>query len=286
MLRHRGAEAETFLKLLILEAQGDAEAQTRLKDIRREFYEQCRTYVSDHPLIDTEFVTSALSSKTHNVYEISHKGVMLTDLTRTGYAVPDFSLLSSKVFEQAARFANAEPAQQAEEEERQRTYLRQAVRNLEIMTGCRLGASAAPLIMALRSTMPQYIPGLMPTLLNVGTNRTAYKGLLRDHGAQMATRIYWNNLMGLYKMLFNEPNPFEAEAQAEEIARHTRPSDKQERQAALERRQKWISETERLIEKHPQGKLYLDDAFEQLYAYQRHIRAFYQNNQDLLMTFM
>lgn len=286
MLRHRGAEAEEFLKLLILEERGDAEAQVRLKDIRRRFYEQCRTYVSDHPLIDTEFVTSALSPKTHNVYEISHKGVMLTDLTRTGYAVPDFSLLSSKVFEQAARYANAAPAQQAEEEERQRTYLRQAVRNLEIMTGCRLGASAAPLVMALRSTMPQYIPGLMPTLLNVGTNRTAYKGLLRDHGAQMATRIYWNNLMGLYKMLFNEPNPFEAEAQAEEIARHSRPSDKQERQAALERRQKWIAETERLIERHPQGKRYLDDAFEQLYAYQRHIRAFYQNNQDLLMTFM
>ncbi|MDE6440893.1 MAG: hypothetical protein K2K51_07740, partial [Bacteroidales bacterium] len=112
MLRHRGAEAEEFLKLLVLESRGEAEAIKRLQSIRRGFYGQCRAYVSEHPLIDTEYVTSALSPKTHNVYEISHKGVMLTDLTRTGYAVPDFSLLSSKVFEQAARFANAEPAQQ------------------------------------------------------------------------------------------------------------------------------------------------------------------------------
>lgn len=292
MLKHHGAEAEEFLKLLILEERGEDEAKTRLKQIRSEFYHQCKTYVEEHPLFDNDYVTSALSPKTHNVYEISHKGVMLTDLTRTGYAVPDFSLLSSKSFEQAARCISADAATQAEEDARQRQYLQEAVRNLEIMTGCRLGASSSPLIMALRSTMPQYIPGLMPTLLNVGTNRTAYKGLVRDHGAQMATRIYWNNLTGLYKMLFDEPNPYESEAQAEEIARQERREQsaksygKQERQAALEQRQNRITDIERLIERHPKGKLYLDDAFEQLYAYHGYIRAFYQNNQDLLVTFM
>lgn len=271
MLRHKGKEVEDFLELLIKEEQADKKAIESLKKIREDFYKLCKDYLEKHPIVDTEFVTSALSTNKHSVYEISHKGVMLTDLMRAGYAVPDFSLLSSKVFEQAEQnLANAKEADVKEEEKRQRTYLKQAVRNLEIMTGCKLGSPSSPLIVALRSTMPQYIPGLMPTLLNAGTTRNAYKGLLRNYGPIMATRIYWNNLMNLYKMLFNQPCQYETIIKESDIGQKL----------------ELITEVEKQIEQEPNGKDHLDNAFEQLYAYFKYIKTFYQNNQDLLTTFM
>lgn len=319
-------------------AQNYTDAAKKLSSLRQSFYEECCAYVKEHPLVDSPYVTSALSQHTHNVYTISHKGVMLTDLMRCGYAVPDFSILTSKVFEEAALAAHANTAQAplgssepsaaaqaaaapsaqpaapsaqpapasasasapqaaavpsaqpaapaalgsarpaaalpmqapAPQEEKERFYLRQAVENLEIMTGNKLGSSSNPLIMALRSTMPQYIPGLMPTLLNVGTTQEAYKGLIAKYGTRMASRIYWNNLMGLHKMLFGKTSSYETQIAERNIDEHT----------------DLILEIEREIEAHPKGKLLLSNAFEQLYAYFLHIKTFYQNNQDLLATFM
>lgn len=69
------------------------------------------------------------------------------------------------------------------------------------MTMCKLGDSKNPLVFALRSAMPQYIPGLMPTLLNIGINRTAYQALSRRHGVNMGNRIYLNTLSNLFDML-------------------------------------------------------------------------------------
>ena len=47
-----------------------------------------------------------------------------------------------------------------------------------------------------------------------------------------------------------------------------------------------LQEVENDIEKHPHGRLVLDDAFEQIYHYLLHIALFYSNNQSLLATFM
>ncbi|MEG2665641.1 MAG: hypothetical protein RSA02_01325, partial [Bacteroidales bacterium] len=265
MLRNTGEDVTRFLLLLIEEEKGNEVAKSSLEKIRKDFYVQCKKYVESHPLHDTDKVTSALSKENYNVYEISHKGVMLTDLMRAGYAVPDFTILTSKVFEEAQK-----QQRETETQLRQRVYLKEAIQNLEIMTGCRLGAMRKPLIVALRSTMPQYIPGLMPTILNAGTTRSSYRGLLRDYKENMATRIYWNNLMNLYRMLFDKVCLYETKINEKEIGEC----------------KELISVVEKEIETHPKGKIILEDAFEQLYAYFSYIRQFYQNNQDLLVTFM
>lgn len=277
MLRTKREDIPAFLQLLIAEQDGDNQAKESLNQIRKAFYDSCKSYVEEHPLEDNLYVTSALSSHTCTVDQISHKGVMLTDLMRAGYAVPDFSILSSAFFEQALRMeyqagSHEAPKTEAQEskEEFQRKHLRQALHNLEIMTGCSLGGGRFPLIIALRSTMPQYIPGLMPTILNAGTTRPVYRSLLQSFPEEMASRIYWNNLMNLYKMLFGKAHPYETGIKEKTIAA----------------RKDLLQEVENDIEKHPHGRLVLDDAFEQIYHYLLHIALFYSNNQSLLATFM
>lgn len=265
MLRADHARAGDFLRLLIEERDGRADSVEKLEKIRKDFYESCRRYVKENPLTENEYVTSALSPHTYTVNEISHKGVMLVDLMRAGYAVPDFSILTARFFE--ASFHDPESSLT---EERERRHLRQALRNLEIMTESTLGGGASPLILALRSTMPQYIPGLMPTILNAGVTKEVYACLLRRFPEKMATRIYWNNLMNLYKMLYGEACEYETGIEERNIAA----------------RKDLIVEVERRIEACPQGKVILEDAFEQIFFYFLHIRRFYGNNRSLLATFM
>lgn len=266
MLRTKRDYLQSFLRLLLAEQTGDSHAKEELGRIRKDFYDACKRYVDSHPLEDNPYVTSALSPHSYTVDQISHKGVMLTDLMRAGYAVPDFSILSSAFFKRSL---------QADEENDtktsfQRHYLREALHNLEIMTGCSLGGGRFPLILALRSTMPQYIPGLMPTILNAGTTRQVYQSLLRQFPEKMATRIYWNNLMNLYKMLSGKAHPYESGIEERQIAQH----------------KDLLRLVEADIEAYPNGKAVLDDAFEQIYQYLLHIARFYSNNQSLLATFM
>lgn len=282
MLRNKREKTGPYLQLLIREEQGDAQAKAELDVLRKEFYETCSRYVRSHPLEDNPYVTTSLSTREYTVDQISHKGVMLMDLMRSGYAVPDFSVLTSKFFEASLResfegICSSEQASQEEKathtrqsEEKERYHLRQALRNLEIMTGCTLGGGRFPLIVALRSTMPQYIPGLMPTILNAGTTRTVYDSLCRHYPREMASRIYWNNLINLHKTVFGKNSPYESRIEEKEIGR----------------RQDLIAELEAVIRTYPQGKEALEDAFEQIYLYLRHIREFYARNQSLLATFM
>ncbi len=88
---------------------------------------------------------------------------MLLDLTRNCYPVPDFVILTAKSFN------NPEGLPE---------LLEKAIKNLEIMTNCRLGDVRNPLVFAIRCAMPQYIPGLMPTLLNIGVTRESYLSLI------------------------------------------------------------------------------------------------------------
>ena len=111
---------------------------------------------------------------------------MLLDLTRNSYPVPDFVILTAKSFNHPEHLERD---------------ARKAIHNLEIMTNCRLGDSRTPLVFAIRCAMPQYIPGLMPTLLNIGVTRTAYTALSRMYDPQMANRVYLSTLHTICEML-------------------------------------------------------------------------------------
>ena len=69
------------------------------------------------------------------------------------------------------------------------------------MTNCKLGANHNPLVFAIRCAMPQYIPGLMPTLLNIGVTRTAYEALRNMYADAMANRVYLSTLHSIGEML-------------------------------------------------------------------------------------
>lgn len=254
LLKRHGEERRHFLELLLDEHSHTLapEAAMELAEIREAFHQACRQYVADNPLTDGEDLITTLSTGDFTDEEISYKGRMLLDLTRNSYPVPDFCILTANAFKHP---------------ERNSDLLRAAIRDLEIMTRCRLGDSRNPLVFAIRCAMPQYIPGLMPTLLNIGVTRTAYKALGRLYDEAMAGRVYLSTLHTLCEML-SLPHRYPITDIALNI------TDQQQRIAELE---------SRITEVDPRLTL---DAHYQALCLTQHVRNFYDENSDLILTFM
>ena len=170
------------------------------------------------------------------------------------YPVPDFCIITSAAFNK---------------KEKLHEILEQAIRDLEIMTSYTLGSSDNPLVFAIRCAMPQYIPGLMPTLLNVGVTRAAYKGLGKHRGG-IANRVYLSTLHTISEMLSIEKkydrNDIELTA-----------DEQMQRIAAMEHA---------IVECREDGERLLSDAHYQALKLIEYVRDFYTNNQDLILTFM
>ncbi len=241
LLRLSGRERKRYLEMLLEEHESSVEP-TALKMMRDEFRNECQRYVERHPLIENEYLDDG----------ISYKGRMLLDLTRNCYPVPDFCILTSKAFNHP---------------EMMPTLVEDAMSNLETMTNCRLGDSHTPLVFAIRCAMPQYIPGLMPTLLNIGVTRTAYEALLNMYDDSMANRVYLSTLHSIAEML-----GIEHRYQRSDISLSTK--EQEERISDLEHRINSMDQR-LLIDAHYQAlKLIL------------HVRNFYEENSDLILTFM
>ena len=188
LLRLRDDKQIHFLELLLGEREGSLtdEEQRKLDSIRKQFRNDCIQYVKDNPLTSNEYLITTLTPGDFTDEEISYKGRMLLDLTRNSYPVPDFCILTSKSIQNPSLLSE---------------HLKAAIRNLEIMTRCRLGDSRNPLVFAIRCAMPQYIPGLMPTLLNIGVTRTAYEALTSKFELPMANRVYLSTLHTICEMM-------------------------------------------------------------------------------------
>ena len=239
LLRLSGRERKRYLEML-LEEHESGDEPSALKMMRDEFRHECQRYVERHPLIENEYLITTLSKGEFTDDGISYKGRMLLDLTRNCYPVPDFCILTSKAFNRP---------------EMMPTLVEDAMSNLETMTNCRLG------------DMPQYIPGLMPTLLNIGVTRTAYEALLNMYDDSMANRVYLSTLHSIAEML-----GIEHRYQRSDISLSTK--EQEERISELERRINNLDQR-LLIDAHYQAlKLIL------------HVRKFYEENSDLILTFM
>jgi len=70
------------------------------------------------------------------------------------------------------------------------------------MSSQKFGSEDKPLIIAMRSAMPSYIPGLMPTFLNVGVTRQNFPVLCTILGKTVSKKIYLSNLRTLELSLF------------------------------------------------------------------------------------
>lgn len=245
-------EIRHFLSLLIEERDGITTHNEELETLRNELYNDCVKYVNDNPLYEDDKIVTTVTSSDFSEVVISNKGKMLMELTKQCYAVPDFCIISSNAFL----------------DEEQDELLKKAIRNLEIMTKSEFGGFEEPLVFALRSAMPQYIPGLMPTLLNIGINRNAYHGLSKKYSESMGNRIYLNTLSNIIEMLsidyhYEDENDLSTEEQLVKI--------------------KMMENL--IIEKEGNDRI-LEDSFYQASRFVNYVRDFYINNQDLVLTFM
>lgn len=252
LTKNNEKEIKRFLTLLIEERDGDNTHIEELEFLRDNLYQDCVRYVRDNYLYEDEKIVTTVTPYDFSEVAISNKGKMLMELTKQCYAVPDFCIISSKAFLDS----------------NQEDLLHKAIHNLEVMTKCRLGSEDDPLVFALRSAMPQYIPGLMPTLLNIGINRSAYRGLTKKYGSSMGNRIYLNTLSNMITMLaidyhYTDENDLSVEEQLDKI--------------------KMMEDL--VIVKEGNDRL-LEDSFYQAFRFLCYVRDFYIKNQDLVLTFM
>ncbi|MCR4660080.1 MAG: hypothetical protein K5650_07270 [Bacteroidales bacterium] len=265
MLKQSRKEQREFLELLLTERYGDAgyndgskhqpQRIERLEQIRNDFWHSCQRFVAEHPLTDSNELINTLSTGDFTDEAISYKGRMLMDLTRNCYPVPDFCILT------AAAFGQTEQLPQ---------LLNTAIDNLETMTGCHLGDDHNPLVFAIRCAMPQYIPGLMPTILNVGVTYKAYEGLRHSHREAMANRVFMSTLHTLGEML-----GIEHRYQTSDIS------------LTADMQRKRIQLLTAAIESTAHdGHRLLTDARYQALRLLTYVRSFYGQNQDLILTFM
>lgn len=255
LLKEQQENKRSFLEKMILSDKGDADAIAELVAIRKHDRQKCKEYVDSHKLKENKYLITNLVKGDFNDEAISHKGRMLLDLTRNCYPVPDFCILTAASFVEQGMLAG---------------LLDDAIYDLEVMTGCRLGDPDSPLVFAIRCAMPQYIPGLMPTLLNIGVTRVAYEGLRRNHPDGMANRVYLSTLHSIYEML--------------NISGHYDTSDVM---LSIKGQFDRIEEMEKkIIATRDDGQRLLSDAHYQSLKLIEYVRDFYLDHQDLILTFM
>ncbi len=250
-LNSNKSKGNQYLQWIIESRDGDVEARKNLREVYGEFLESTYKQISGKKCYEDEFVLPSDSNKTYDNNLISHKGVRLLTLSQKGYPVPDFSILTSKSY-----LLN---------EEQRTPYIVETIKNLEIMTSSRLGCPSNPLIFAIRCAMPEYLPGLMPTYLNVGVTDTVYNGLKKIYNKEVAAKIYLQNLKTIYGLIFPS---------------YDIPGHKQlmlKKDTYIEKFYQAIKEVDERI---------LKDAFYQVVYLIKKAKEFYTLNQDLLYTFV
>jgi pyruvate,orthophosphate dikinase len=257
LLKLRDTDQKDFLTLLLLERDNllSDEQKQHLALIRDNFHRQCCEFVNRNPLFECDELITTLTENTDFTDEaISYKGHMLLDLTKNCYPVPDFCILTAKSFQHPEHLEE---------------MLDKAISNLETMTNCQLGDDHNPLVFAIRCAMPQYIPGLMPTLLNIGVTRKAYEAFKQSFEPSMANRVYLSTLHTLCEMMCLEHRDEHSDIEL------TIPAQQQR-----------IKELENKITAQDDGIRLISDARYQAYRLTLFVRRFYEENSDLILTFM
>ncbi len=208
-------------------------------------------------LTENRFLVTSLSEEPGSDEQISSKGAMLARLYREGFPVPDFSILTAELYS-------------ADSATRER-LLTDGLHNLESLTGSSIGSDDEPLLVAIRCAMPFYIPGFMPTYLNTGVTEAVFSILAKWYGRNTAVKIYLNNLKNIYRLLF--PN---SEYQGEDYSGLSSQSSAAECERAID------CITERINKKEP---ALLRDPWRQIQFLMKTTHDFFENNQDLLLTF-
>jgi hypothetical protein len=248
-------QALQYLDLLSASFKDNAVAREKRENLADQYLKLLQSKFGSLHFIENDSVVPAATTIPYDELLLSQKGKVLHDLYQEGYPVPDFCVLTSHSYQLNAR-------------ERE-TWLQAAISNLEKMTGEKLGDPDHALIFAMRSATPYYIPGLMPTYLNVGVTKLSFRSLERQYGRQVANKIYLNNLQSLCQILGSGEDFFRKERENYVPAAE----DTEEQIAHLFKRIKSIDER------------ILHDAHYQVKMFMGVSHSFYTRNQDLIYTF-
>ncbi|NDY41736.1 phosphoenolpyruvate synthase [Dissulfurirhabdus thermomarina] len=123
--------------------------------------------------------------KTHNVIHLGNKGYNLTLLAGFGLPVPPGIIVTTDLYRYHSLIEGM-PELAREFSAR----LRQAVADIEDETGRRFGDPSNPLLVSVRSGAAISMPGMMTTVLNVGSTLETIRGLERRTGK---TWFAWDN---------------------------------------------------------------------------------------------
>jgi len=171
--------AQSHLQSILDARQGDIGARRQLGLIDHELKAQLASRFIGSDLVENDHVIPYTTNRDWPETQISNKGAILLHLAKLGFATPDFNLLAAGVYNLP--------------ESDRRRCLHDALHNLEKLSGRRLGDPDNPLLIAMRSAMPDYIPGFMPTYLNVGLTPALFPELPSRYGDEAASRIRLNN---------------------------------------------------------------------------------------------
>jgi hypothetical protein len=185
-------QAAEYLTLIHRARQGDAESRERLRWRTAETLRSMAGRFSGTALAENEHVIPYTTSGAFAETRISNKGSILLDLSKRGFATADFVILSSDVF--------ALPPEERE------ARLWEAIHDLETLSGRRLADPDNPLLIAMRSAVAEYLPGFMPTYLNVGLTPELLPGLPPRYGDEGAARIRLNSRKTILEAL--EPETY------------------------------------------------------------------------------
>ena len=254
-LSNQNAEqVKLYLCDLIKHKAGNKEAKKRIKNKREIFLKKKAKYFQQNHFVENEFVVPSSTSNNYDIQQISHKGASLLELSQEGYPVPDFCILTSEAFPLS--------------NEDRKKHVEDAILNLEKLTGEKLGSDDTPLVFAMRCAMSKYVPGLMPTYLNVGVTVNTFIALKNLYGYHVASKIYLNNLENIYQLLFpsQEPPMF-----SDSVSRYSFKD-------IYKRIQFYYDEIYKVDQK------VLTDPYYQIYFFIDEVHKFYEKNRDLLRS--
>jgi hypothetical protein len=183
-------KANHYLNLLIESSLHDSSSGKKKEATSAQYIDFLKVKFGTVSFIENELVVPAFTKNPYDENLLSQKGKVLLDLYNEGYPVPDFCVLTSHSYQMPAKEREAS--------------LKLAISNLEQMTGEKLGDPDNPLVFAMRSATPYYIPGFMPTYLNVGVTKLTFRSLEKKYGQSAANKIYIDNLQSICQILGTE----------------------------------------------------------------------------------
>ena len=244
------------LSLILAARNRNLAAARRLKTETQKAFNKISARFTGEKLVENELVVPYTTSRDYSEVDISNKGAILLDLSNRGIATADFSLLTAS--------ASSLPSEKRE------PMVRAIVQNLEILSGRKLEDPENPLLIAMRSALPEYLPGFMPTYLNVGFVLDMLSGLQKRYGKAGAARIRFNNRKTILENLDPEAfQPFDIPGKPLlSIQKNTELSEQIESEIAARRPE------------------LLTSAWSQLLFFLKKAYVYYQDHLDVLRSFM